>query len=119
MASILIVEDEEAIAELILIHTKMAGHKAEAVHDGFQVPEEKALFLARGAVVKTYNLRYELFDRFTITAKHQSNGEQTYWWVLYYPANSEDFLEIGCYNVWLDTLTGEVVLISSAADGLG
>lgn len=37
MASILIVEDEKAIADLILIHTKMAGHEATAVYDGSAV----------------------------------------------------------------------------------
>lgn len=83
------------------------------------IPREKALSLARDAVAETYDLRPELFERFTITAKHQSNGEQAFWWVSYYPADSADFMEIGCYNVWLNASVGEPVQISSAADGLG
>lgn len=37
MASILIVEDEAAIAELVAIHAKMAGHQATTLHHGGQV----------------------------------------------------------------------------------
>jgi CheY-like chemotaxis protein len=34
MALILVVEDEESIAELVAIHARMAGHKAVTMHDG-------------------------------------------------------------------------------------
>lgn len=37
MAHILIVEDEAAIAELIAIHAKMAGHQASVIHNGSEV----------------------------------------------------------------------------------
>lgn len=37
MAYILIVEDETAIAELIAIHTKMAGHQASIIYNGNEV----------------------------------------------------------------------------------
>ncbi|MDR1589762.1 MAG: response regulator transcription factor [Oscillospiraceae bacterium] len=37
MASILVVEDDTAIAELVSIHLKMAGHGASVLHDGNEV----------------------------------------------------------------------------------
>ena len=37
MASILIVEDEIAIAELVAIHIKIAGHQASIIHNGNDV----------------------------------------------------------------------------------
>lgn len=37
MANILIVEDESAIAELIAIHTKIAGHQASIIYNGNEV----------------------------------------------------------------------------------
>jgi DNA-binding response OmpR family regulator len=37
MASILIVEDEVAIAELVAIHIKIAGHQASIIHNGNDV----------------------------------------------------------------------------------
>ncbi len=40
MASILIVEDEKAIADLIMIHLKMAGHESVILYDGlFVMPQ--------------------------------------------------------------------------------
>ena len=37
MAQILVVEDEEAIAELVAIHIKMAGHQATVITNGNEV----------------------------------------------------------------------------------
>lgn len=74
-------------------------------------------------LTQKYALKQEVLDRYTITTKFYSMYEdissEPVWWVNLYPTNTDDFAEIGCYSAILDSKTGEVLALVSAADGKG
>lgn len=83
------------------------------------ISPEDAEQIARGAIIEKYDLKPELLSRFTVTVMHRADGTGTFWWVNYYPANGVEYMEIGCYGVWMDSVSGEVTAVTSAADGVG
>ena len=86
------------------------------------ITEDEAVSIAVNAIVDKYALRQEIVNRYTITAIYYmvyEDFDRAVWWVLLYPTNADDFIEIGCYSANLDGETGEVIQLLSAADGKG
>jgi len=84
------------------------------------IAEEKAIEIAKKAIVEKFSLSDEALSRFTVTANFDIvNSEQPTWNVNYAPTNQSDYSEIGNYLVIINSPSGEVAKLLSAADGIG
>jgi hypothetical protein len=86
------------------------------------ITRDEAVSAALDALTDKYALRQETLDRFSVTAAFYSVYEDLtapVWRVYLYPADTDDFAEIGCYTALLNAKTGEAVRLMSAADGRG
>jgi len=84
------------------------------------IAAETAIEAATRAIQSKYALTDETIVRFTSQALlNVANPNEPVWSVVFNPANSSDFSEIGCYNVTVNARTGEIGNIVSAADGKG
>lgn len=82
--------------------------------------EEKAVELAKNSVDSEYALTDETWSKFSTGAVlNVANPEAPVWSVTFYPTNQNDFSQIGTYNVTIDSLSGKILKIMSAADGVG
>ncbi|MEA4934480.1 MAG: hypothetical protein VB071_13000 [Lawsonibacter sp.] len=84
------------------------------------ISKEKALEIARKAIIEKYALSDETISRFTVSADFDIvNPEQPTWKVNYLPTDQSDYSEIGNYFVTIVSQSGEVVKLLSAVDGVG
>lgn len=84
------------------------------------IAEEKAIEIAKKAIVEKFSLSDEALSRFTVTANFDIvNPEQPTWNINYAPTNQSDYSEIGNYLVIINSPSGEVAKLLSAADGIG
>jgi hypothetical protein len=86
------------------------------------IAKEVAVSSAIKAITEKYALKQVLLDKFSVTAKFYSTYEEisgAVWWVNLYPANADEFSEIGCYTAILNAETGEAIQLLSAVDGKG
>lgn len=82
--------------------------------------EEEAVRVARNAVVEKFALTDETLSRFSVHAAiNVVNPDQPVWCVTLFPTKQEDFAEIGNYYIVLNSQSGEIVKILSAADSIG
>ena len=82
--------------------------------------KEKAIGLAKKSVDSEYALTDETWSKFSTSAVlNVVDPEAPVWSVTFYPTNQNDFSQIGTYNVTIDSLSGEIIKIMSAADGVG
>lgn len=82
--------------------------------------EEKAIELAKKSVDSEYTLTDDTWSKFSTGAMlNVANPEAPVWSVTFYPTNQNDFSQIGTYNVTIDSLSGKILKIMSAADGVG
>lgn len=82
--------------------------------------EKQAVELAKKSVDSEFALTEETWSRFSTGAVlNVVNPDAPVWSVTFYPANQNDFSQIGTYNVTIDSRSGEVIKIMSAADGVG
>jgi hypothetical protein len=89
-----------------------------------EIQEPKAKELAVSAIKQKYALTDETIGRFTVTSifyvDYPSLKPDTHMWRIYlYPTNKEEYTEIGCYTAYLDAVSGEVIQLESAGDGIG
>lgn len=81
---------------------------------------DNAVDIAKLAIQEKYALTDETLKRFSVhTGFNVVDPKHPTWHINFYPTIQSDFAEIGCYNVILDSVTGEIIEISSAADGRG
>jgi hypothetical protein len=86
------------------------------------VEEIVAINSAIAAIAEKYALKQETLDKFSVTPVFYSRYEDiasSVWWISLYPANPEDFSDIGCYTAILNGDTGETISLLSAVDGKG
>ncbi|MDR1589420.1 MAG: hypothetical protein LBS51_04430 [Oscillospiraceae bacterium] len=86
------------------------------------ITRDEAVFTALNALTDKYALRRETLDRFSVTAEFYAAYEELadpVWRVYLYPADADEFPEIGCYTALIDTKTGDAARLLSAADGRG
>jgi hypothetical protein len=86
------------------------------------VEEIAAINAAIEAIAGKYALKQEILAKFNVTSVFYSKYEDissSVWWIGLYPANSDDFSDIGCYTAILNGDTGETLRLLSAADGRG
>lgn len=82
--------------------------------------EEQAISIAEAAIVEKFALTDETLSRFLIHAAFNVvNPDSPSWSITYYPTDQNDFSEIGNYHVVLESPSGKIVKILSAADGVG
>ncbi len=82
--------------------------------------EEEAVKIAQNAVVEKFALTDDTLSRFSVHAAFNVvNPDQPVWCVTLFPTKQEDFAEIGNYYIVLNSQSGEIVQILSAADGIG
>ncbi len=82
--------------------------------------EEKAIELAKKSVDSEYALTDDTWSKFSTGAVlNVTNPEAPVWSITFYPTNQNDFSQIGTYNVTIDSLSGKILKIMSAADGVG
>jgi hypothetical protein len=104
--------------EIVSDHTKpvfIAGTPGEN-----DITKENAIEIARDAIVEKYALSDETLSRFTVSTDFNIvDPEQPTWHVNFLPTDQSDFSEIGNYFVTINSPSGEVVKLLSAADGVG
>lgn len=82
--------------------------------------ELQAIASAKTAVVKEFALTRETLSRFSVhAALNVADPQKPVWSITLYPAISSDFADIGTYHIDLDSLSGEIIQLLSAADGVG
>lgn len=82
--------------------------------------EKNAIETARSAIVKEYALTDETLSKFSTSAMlNVVDPEAPIWSITFYPTNQNDFSQIGTYNITIDSLSGKIIKIMSAADGVG
>lgn len=82
--------------------------------------KEEAIQIATKAIIEDYALTNETLSKFSIhTAFNVVDPKNPVWSITFYPTNQSDFAQIGNYNLTIDSLSGEVITILSAADGVG
>jgi hypothetical protein len=82
--------------------------------------ENKAIEIARKAIVKKYALKAETLAKFSTSAMlNVVDPQAPVWSVTFYPTNQNDFAQIGNYNITIDSLSAKILKIMSAADGVG
>ena len=81
---------------------------------------EVAVKKAESAIQSKYALTNESLSRFDNQAAFEiTNPDEPKWCITFYPKNEADFVNIGSYYVVLDAKTGEIINVTSAADGVG
>lgn len=81
---------------------------------------ENAVDIAKSAIQEKYALTDKTLSRFYVhTGFNVANLNSPTWHIDLNPIIQSDFSEIGCYNVILDSVTGKIIEIGSAADGRG
>lgn len=84
------------------------------------LPEEAAIKTAREAIINDYALTDETLSKFSIhTSFNVVDPEVPVWSITFYPTNQNDYSQIGNYNITIDSTSGEIIEILSAADGVG
>jgi hypothetical protein len=84
------------------------------------ITKEKAIEIARSAIIKKYALSDEALSKFTVSADFNIvNPEQPIWQVNFLPTDQSDYSQIGNYFITINSPSGEVVKLLSAADGIG
>lgn len=84
------------------------------------ITQENAIEIAKKAIIKKYALTDKTLSRFSISAKFNViNPGKPEWGIDFYPTIQEDFSEIGNYYIIINSPSGEVTKVLSAADGLG
>ena len=86
------------------------------------IGQDDAISISVKAITEKYALKQTTLNRFTITAEYYAVYEEipcAVWWVNLYPTNRDEYSEIGCYTAVLNTQTGEVIQLLSAADSKG
>ena len=88
-----------------------------------EISSEQATEIGISALMGKYAFTQETLSRFTITTKYfevtpDLRGRHV-WWVNLFPANVDEFSEIGCYGSYIDAETGEALQLCSAMDGKG
>ncbi|GEM_PF-3084034 len=92
----------------------------EGIPSADDLTEEEAVKTAKEAVIKEYALTDETLLKFSIhTAFNIADPEAPVWSITLYPTNSSDYSEIGNYNITINALSGKIIKILSAADGVG
>jgi hypothetical protein len=92
----------------------------EGVPGEDDIAAETAIETATRAIKDKYALTEKTLARFTSEASFNvANPDEPVWTITFNPANNSDFSEIGCYTVTINAKTGEIVNITSAADGIG
>ncbi|SHH82783.1 hypothetical protein SAMN02745823_01077 [Sporobacter termitidis DSM 10068] len=82
--------------------------------------EEKAIELAKKSVDSEYALTDDTWSKFsTYAVLNIVDPAAPVWSVTFYPTNQNDFSQIGTYNVTIDSFSGKIINIMSAADGVG
>ena len=82
--------------------------------------EKQAVELAKKSVDSEYALTDDTWSKFSIHAiLNVVDPEAPIWGVTFYPTNPDDFSEIGNYYVTIDSHSGDIIKIMSAADGVG
>lgn len=107
--------DLKAKAEKDYKPTFVAGTPSEK-----DLTEEKAIELAKKSVDSEYALTDETWSKFSTGAVlNVVDLKAPVWSVTFYPTNQNDFSQIGTYNVTIDSFSGKIIKIMSAADGVG
>lgn len=84
------------------------------------LPETAAIKTAKDAIVKEYALTDETLSKFSTNAVlNVVDPKSPIWSITFYPTNQNDFSQIGTYNITIDSLSGKIIKILSAADGVG
>jgi chaperonin GroEL (HSP60 family) len=92
----------------------------EGVPGENDIDAETAVETAARAVQDKYALTDKTLARFTIEALlNVANSDEPVWSIVFNPANNSAFSAIGCYSVIINSKTGEIFSILSAADGIG
>ena len=94
--------------------------KGEAVIG--DIGQDDAISISMKAITEKYALKQTTLNRFAVTAEYYTIYEDipcAVWWVNLYPTNRDEYSEIGCYTAVLNTQTGEVIQLLSAADSKG
>lgn len=82
--------------------------------------EKKAIELAKKSVDGEYALTDDTWSKFSTGAVlNVVDPKVPVWSVTFYPTNQNDFSQIGTYNVTIDSFSGKIIKIMSAADGVG
>lgn len=82
--------------------------------------KEEAIEIAKKAIVKKYALSDETLARFTVSADFNVvNPEKPLWGVNFCPTKQSDYSEIGNYFAEINSPSGEVAKLLSAADAVG
>ena len=114
--------------ETVIVETvRRAAEEANPLYiegspDLSKISEETAIANAIELLKGKYALRQETIDRFTVEAIFYTKYEditEPVWWVNLYPANINDYADIGCYWALINSDTGEAAGLFSAADGRG
>lgn len=87
----------------------------------YDIALEEAIDIAIKALVERYALNETILDRFNIDTAFLNlyQRDSSVWKISLEPNNVLEFSEIGTYSAFLDSRTGEVVRLLSAADGRG
>jgi hypothetical protein len=92
----------------------------EGIPSADDLTEEEAVKTAKEAVIKEYALTDATLLKFSVhTAFNVADPEAPVWSITFYPTNPDDYSEIGNYNITIDSLSGNIIKILSAADGVG
>ena len=82
--------------------------------------QEDALKIAKDALIKKYALSDKTLNMFSVHAAFNVvDPAAPTWNITFYPTNNDDFSKIGNYNVTIDSSTGKINSILSAADSIG
>lgn len=95
----------------------------EGEPDAAELDEITAIDLAAAAITETFALTQETLDRFSVWGTFYTEcpevSDTRLWCIIFDSANSQDFMKIGNYHVYVDAATGEILKIETAADGKG
>ncbi len=79
-----------------------------------------AIQTAKDAIIQGYSLTGETLSKFSIhAALNVIDPKAPVWCITFYPTNQNDFSKIGNYYITIDSLSGKVLKIMTAADGVG
>lgn len=82
--------------------------------------EDEAIETAKSAIVEEFALTDETLSKFSINANFNvADSKAPVWSITFYPTKQNDFSQIGNYNITIDSLSGKIIKILSAADGVG
>ena len=82
--------------------------------------EKKAIELAKNSVESKFALTDATWSKFSTGAVlNVVDPKAPVWSITFYPTSQNDFSQIGTYNVTIDSRSGKIIKIMSAADGVG